>query len=338
MLRKKRVLTATVLWGIQLYASVSAASPLTITPFQTANRSPLVQVFGLPPIESAMVLGSSRSEGRLSLDIANNFVNKSNAHESLLLDGESYRLSLLIRYGLGNNFEAGMELPFVGQGGGVFDSFIEGWHDFFGLPQGGRKDSPRNRLLYRYAKDGTVRLNVDDSGFGLGDIRLTGGYQLYHDGTPHPRAVALRGSLKLPTGSSGQLHGSGSTDTALWLTASDDYGMPIGHITLMGAAGGMAMSRGDVITDQQRPVVGFASLGLGWAPSDWIAFIFQCYGHTPFYQGSSLDSLSASSLQLHSGGTLRLPGAVLLDIAVSEDIAVDTAPDVTLHISLRRQF
>jgi len=64
----------------------------------------------------------------------------------------------------------------------------------------------------------------------------------------------------------------------------------------------------------------------------------QLSGHTPLYQGSDLKELTANTLQLHSGGTIRLPGALLLDIAVSEDIAVDTAPDVALHLSLRRQF
>jgi hypothetical protein len=134
------------------------------------------------------------------------------------------------------------------------------------------------------------------------------------------------------------LHGSGSTDAALWVDASDDYKMPVGHLTLFGSAGGMAMTRGDVLPDQQRTVAGFGSLGVGWAPADWIAFILQLSGHTPFYHGSDLKELSANSLQLHSGGTIRLPGSLFMDIAVSEDIAVNTAPDVTLHLALRRAF
>ena len=335
---KQTLIVCMLALSLLLSANEASAGPLDITPFQTSNQGPLVQVHGIPAPGSAEILAPQKSEARLALDIANNFSLSANSRESLTLDGESYRLSLALRYGFGRDMEAGIELPFVGQGGGVFDRFIEGWHDFFGLPDGGRPDAPRNRLLYQYERDGVERIRVDESGFGLGDIRLTGGYQLYRDGKPHPRLAALRASLKLPTGRSSELHGSGSTDVALWLTASDDYGLSIGHLTLFGSAGGMAMTEGNVLPDQQRSVAGFGTLGAGWSPTDWIALIMQLSGHTPLYQGSGLTELTGNSLQLHSGGTLRLPGAILLDIAVSEDIAVDTAPDVALHLSLRRLF
>ncbi len=316
----------------------SSAEPLPITPFQTANRSPLVQIFGLPSAGSASILGKGGGEGWLSLEMASNDAKDSTSHESLLLDGEAYRLTIAGRYGIRERFEAGVELPLVGHGGGVFDGFIEGWHDFFGLPQGGRKEAPRNRLLYRYARDGRELLRVDDSSFGIGDLRLTAGYQLYKSDEPDRLALALRGSIKLPTGNSGSLHGSGSTDTALWLTTSKDFGLPNSHLTLFGAGGGIALSRGDVLPDQQRSVVGFGCLGGGWAPADWIAFIFELSSHTPFYKGSDLKELSSSSFLLHTGGTIRLPGSLILDIDVAEDIAVNTAPDVTFHLTLRRPF
>jgi hypothetical protein len=311
---------------------------MPITPFHTANRSPLVQIFGLPEPSPARIPERGSGEAGLFFDVASNYHDIDTGRETLLLDGEDYRTTLACRYGMGNRFEAGLELPFVGHGGGVFDRFIEGWHQFFGLPQGGRKEAPRNRLDYHYSKDGTERLKLNDSSFGIGDLRLTGGYQLYKGDTPDSGVISLRGSLKLPTGNSHRLHGSGSLDTALWLDLSDDYTMPIGHLSLFGSAGGMAMTRGNVLPDQQRSVAGFGTLGIGWAPADWIAFILQLSGHTSFYDGSELKELSSNSLQLHSGGTLRLPGSLFMDIAVSEDIAVNTAPDVTLHLAIRKPF
>lgn len=314
------------------------AEPLTITPFHTADRSPLVQIFGMPEPVGSEILPHGEGAAAISLDISSNYAHAETASETILLDGEGYRTTLALRYGLGSRFEAGMELPFIGNSGGVFDRFIEGWHDFFGLPQGGRKEAPRNRLDYSYSRDGAQRLKLDDSGFGIGDIRLTAGYQLYKGAGESPPSVALRAGLKLPTGNSNRLQGSGSVDGSLWLDASDDYTVSIGHVTLFGSGGAMAMSRGDVLPDQQRSLAGFGALGVGWAPADWIALILQLSGHTPLYEESGLTLLSSNSLQLHSGGTLRLPGSFLLDIAVSEDIAVDTAPDVTLHLALRRRF
>jgi Protein of unknown function (DUF3187) len=311
---------------------------LEITPFPTQNQSPLVQIFGLPAAGDAEVLAKGKIGALLAADVASNNARDLTSHESILLDGESYRFTLALRYGLADRFEGGVEIPFVGQGGGIFDSFIIGWHDFFSLPQGGRKSDPRNRLLYTYSKDGQNRLLVSDSSFAPGDVRLTGGMQLYGGGTEDRRAVALRASLKLPTGDSSELHGSGSTDFAVWLTGKDDYRLSLGHLTLFGAAGAMAMSDGDVLPGQQNNFAGFGTLGCGWSPVAWIAFKVQTSGHTPFFTGSDLRELSNSALQLIVGGTLAFSPRTTLDIGVSEDLAVNTAPDVALHLSLRQLF
>jgi len=332
------ICASALLYSLIGASAPSFSEPLSITPLHTANRSPLVQIFGLPEPTPAAILAEGSGETGIYVDIASNYVVETIPLENLILDGETYRTTLACSYGINERFEAGVELPFMGHGGGVFDSFIEGWHNFFSLPQGGREEAERNKLMYSYSKNGRELLKVDDSDFGIGDMRFTGGYQLYRDNGHDPAYVSLRGSLKLPTGNSHRLHGSGSFDTALWIDASHDYSIPIGHVTLFASGGGMGMTRGDTLPDQQRSFVGFGSLGAGWAPAEWIAFVMQFSGHTPFYSGSDLKELSSNSLQLHSGGTLRLPGSTFMDIAVSEDISVNTAPDVTLHLALRRSF
>ncbi len=310
-----------------------------ITPFYTQNQSSVAQIFGLPAAGDAMVLTKGRFTALLAADVASNYAKDSGPSENILLDGESYRFSLALRYGISDRIEGGIDIPYVGQGGGFLDSFIIGWHNFFGLPQGGRTEAPRNRILYRYAKDGQNRLLINDSDFDIGDIRLSGGMQIYNDGQKNPRNVALRASLKLPTGASRELHGSGSTDFALWLSAGDDYQLPLrlGHFTFFGAAGGMVMSDGDILRDQQRNLAGFGTFGFGWGPAEWIALKTQVSGHTPFYK-SDLRELGKSTLQLIIGGTLAFSPKTSLDIGVSEDIIIHTSPDVAFHLALRRLF
>ncbi|MCM2359527.1 MAG: DUF3187 family protein, partial [Geobacteraceae bacterium] len=277
--------------------------------------------------------------GTLAVDIANNFAANAKTGEAILLDGESCRVNLALRYGIAKGVEGGLDIPYLVTGGGIFDRFIEGWHGFFGLPRGERPNEPRNRLLYGYGKDGQTRLFLANSGSGPGDIRLSGGIQLFHDQRPNPRQLALRASLKLPTGDSAGLRGSGSTDFALWLSGADDYRLPaLGHLTLFGAAGGMAMSDGDVLEEQQRNLAGFGTVGFGWGPAEWLDFKAQLSGHTPFFRGSALRELARPALQLLVGGTLNLSARTSLDIGVSEDVAVDTSPDVALHLALRRRF
>jgi hypothetical protein len=309
-----------------------------ITPFSSTNQSPLIQIYGLPSAGSAIVLPPGGKEFRATLDQASNYVDEQTRRETILLDGETTRLTLGGRYGLSKDVEVGVAIPALVRGGGFLDGFLIDYHDLFGFPQGGRDQAPRNRLLYRYSRDGVEKLRIDGSGSGIGDISLMAGYQLYHDANQYPRAVALRASVKLPTGDSGSLNGSGSTDVSVWITASDDYRVPLGHATLYGAGGVMVMSKGDVLPDQRRDYAGFGTIGVGWNPLSWIALKVQMDAHTPFYRDSDLKALGANAAQLLIGGTLGLSERTTLDIAVSEDIATTTSPDVVFHFTLSTRF
>jgi hypothetical protein len=165
-----------------------------------------------------------------------------------------------------------------------------------------------------------------------------GGLQLYQSPTKPSRAVSLRTSLKLPTGDSRQLHGSGSTDLSLWITAGEDFRPGIGPMTVFGAGGIMGMTDGDVLKDQQRNWVGFGVLGLGWSPARWIAFKIQANGHTSFYKDSELEQLNGYSVQLTMGGTLAFSKNIYLDLGVTEDLLRRASPDVVFHLALRGSF
>ena len=310
-----------------------AARALTLTPFTTRNQSPLVAIYGLPTAGSARVLDPGQATLELREDVASNFVEENRPGESLLLDGETYRSALVLHYGVGRRLEAGIEIPYVVHTGGFLDGFIIHWHDFFQLPQGGRDEAPRDRLTYRYQRDGRTLVDLTRQSAGFGDLRLTGAWQLWQEG---PRALALHASLKLPTGDTAHLLGSGSTDLALWLAGQQNYRG--GDLALFGAAGTLLMSHGDVLPDQQRHAVLFGTLGGGWRPLSWLALKTQIDAHSPFYRGSDLRALSLPSMQLVVGGTLGFSKNLSLDLAVSEDIIIETAPDVAFHLALRQRF
>jgi len=315
------------------------AADMEITPFRTVNQSPLVQIFGLPVESNAVITPAGRLKFSLTQDVASEYTVSKASSEQISLDGESYRWILATRYGIGSRFEVGAEIPYILYGGGFLDSFIVDWHKTFGLPQGGRDSAPKNRLLYSYQKNGVQKLKMDHADSGIGDISLTLGMKLYDtaDEGSHD-SLALRAALKLPTGASGSLRGSGSTDFALSLCGSMNNFTEWGSLGLFASLGGMTMTRGDVLSDQQNNLAGFGTFGLGWGPAEWISFKLQLNAHTALYHGSSLDELSANSLMLVMGGALGFPGGYLLDIGVSEDLAVTTAPDVAFHLGLSKQF
>jgi len=332
---KNLVRSACLLLLLALFAVQGEA--IEILPFHTQNQSPFVAIYGLPAIGQAKVAATSAGTLRLTLDHANNYVNELNAAESLVQDGESTRLTVSGRYGIGHSLELGIDVPFLVIGGGFLDTFIESYHSTFGFPSGGREMAPKNRLLYRYQKNGVTLLNMEQSGQGVGDVSLSAAWQIYRSADSR-RNLALRGSLKLPTGDSGTLRGSGSTDLCAWMIGNWGEQFSLGQVTIFGAAGAMGLTKGRVLTDQQRPLVGFGMLGLGFAPADWIALKIQTNAHTSFYSDSDFRELNAASAQLTMGGTLRFTPKTSLDIGVTEDIIVGTSPDVVFHFSLLHTF
>ncbi|RNC67747.1 MAG: DUF3187 family protein [Desulfuromonadales bacterium] len=333
-------------WSMGIVVGMTAllfamtAYAVEITPFRTGNMSPVTQIFGIPAAGDAHILDSGSGEVTLTADAANSFgLSEDLPKESVTLDGETYRLALALRYGLGKGIEGGIEVPFVAQSGGVFDGFIQGFHRAFNLENGRRTEVPRNRLLYLYQRDGQDKLHYEDSGMGIGDLRLQAGIRLYDDGASAPRRAALRAELKLPTGNSDRLRGSGSVDFSLWLTGSDDYGLgEWGHLTIFGGGGGTVMSRGDVLPDQQRTLAGFGMLGFGWSPVEWFAFKAQATFQTSIYQASTLPEIGEAALIGIAGFTFALTKNTTLDIGITEDMILSAAPDVAFHLALSQRF
>ena len=302
------------------------------------NQGPLAQLHGLPAVLDARQPQAGRLQTRLLVDVASNYADHATDGEELLFDGETDRVALVLNLGLPRDWSVGLEVPWVSHRGGFLDSFIENWHDIFSLPQGGRDLVSNNRLTYRYRKDGITLLDLQTKESGLGDVALNCAWQPIREDGPNGRALALGARLELPTGDADRLLGSGGTDLALWLAGSARTPFEGGTLAAHMAIGMLAMSRGDVLADQQRPLAAFGRFGFAWGPTDWIAFKVQLDGHSPLYEDSAMDELDAPAALLTLGGTLGLPADLDLDLGVTEDVAVNTAPDVTFHVALNRSF
>lgn len=330
---------ALLLSMVLLSPVVGRGAETEITPFRAISQRPLSAIYGVPAESSAQVAPAGRTMVSFSQDIASEYTVARTPNEQLTLDGESYRWVLAARYGVTPRIEVGMELPYVLYGGGFLDGFIEGWHSTFGMPQGGRDSAPRDRLNYSYSRNGVQKLRMDHAGSGIGDISLMAAFQLYEQQeAAGADRLALRMAVKLPSGDSNSLRGSGSTDVSLNLCGSMSSHTEWGELGVYGSLGGVAMTRGEVLADQQRRLAGFGMVGLGWGPAEWISFKVQVNGTTALYRNSSLAELTRDSLMLVGGGALRFPGGYRLDIGVSEDISVGTAPDVGLHLGLSKMF
>jgi hypothetical protein len=150
------------------------------------------------------------------------------------------------------------------------------------------------------------------------------------------RYLALRTQLKLPTGKSSGLLGSGGTDVAATLAYSD-YETLAGINTVLSAYGGIIyMGNTKVLRELQNHFAGYGGASLAWMATQHLDFKLQLDMHSAFYD-SDIDQLG-TSMQLLAGGTAHLPGEVLLDLGISEQLITDATPDVGFYLFIRHLF
>jgi hypothetical protein len=306
-----------------------------IRPLYSFNQSPLIQIYGLPTLGEARVLAQDESDLALRLQISNNFTGAQSASEFLILDGETHRLTLAWRQGLGDGREWGFELPYLWYTGGFLDTYIERFHDSSNLPQGGRTDVPSNQVNYRYTRNGVDLINVTHPVNGPGDLRLLGAKQIETSETSG-YATALRASLKLPTGKESELLGSGSTDLALWLSVAT--ARPLDQWNMYGGGGIMYMTEGRVLPLQQRNHVAFATFGVSQMIFPHLIVSGQLDAQTPFYDYTHFRQLNSYPIQGLVGAQWELAPRKFLEFSVSEDLIVDTSSDLVLSLSLILSF
>lgn len=297
------------------------------------NQNPLVRIYGLPTYESAQLLQPGHRALNLRVDIANNFSQRENRRESIWMDGESAQSALSWRQGITENWQWGFDLPWVYQSGGAFDSFIVDWHDLFGLPQGDRKAYREDQLSYLYQRYDQTLLNVAGQSQGIGDVRLLLARQLYADAA---RYWSLQVGVKLATGESQNLHGSGDNDISIGVNFADRIGGYRDGFSRYFGIGLLWMDGSEVLSEIHRNHVVYGHAGFAWHYSPRLQFNLQLDGHSAFYH-SELRELG-SSMQLSMGGQLQLDAHWRFHLAVVEDIVVESAPDVNFHLRLDRQW
>ena len=324
----------TSLWvAVALAAAAANADVLLDEPLALSERAPLVQRFNLPAMRGGEILAADVTVWRMGINVANNFVRAQHGSENLVLDGESQRYELGARYGLSNGWEIGVALPWIAYNGGALDNFINDWHRFWGLPDGGRPDYSTRQLQFLYQRNGRTELDFHRAEAGIGDVQVQIANQLLQT---NQDSVALIATFNLPTGDADKLTGAGGTGAGFALAATHSAWLDL-PLTLTANIGAQAIPRAGDLDDRQRTSVWFGSGEIAWAAAQNWRLRAQIEAHSALYR-SALDALGTNSVQLLLGGSVRLSPRWVLDAAIGEDIVVDTAPDVTLQLALKAQY
>lgn len=297
------------------------AAPIGLS---TRDQNPILQGYYLPSINLTSGQGWQFTH---TAYITNTFHNNQTGKETLILDVENYRYDLFVAYQR-NNWRLGATMPLIVNDGGQLDSAIEGWHDLFGLPQGGRSAQPRNQVNITYIRDGQTFLRQTRASNATGDLAVSLSYLLANTGSS---AGDVSFAIDLPTGSSDNNSGNEAIDLALWLSQS--YTLQ-DQSYLYGLFGISMLGKGGQLASLQKSTVWAGQLGLGYALYPDRVAILQLDAHSAIIGGSHLRALG-NSCQIQIGLRLkRFFEKRTVDLFFSEDILAGSAPDITFGIRI----
>lgn len=320
------VFTATMV--LLLSAADAVAQPL-----HDPDNGPYTGLFGWPgSTEGSVMTPAGKNAWGLSLAVSSHSVVETRGNESILLDGETRRLGLSFRRGISRRLELGIEMPWVWHESGNLDSLIREWHDFFGLSQGNRAGAPEDRLLFEFVTAGLERVELSRNVNGMGDLRLHAGWQLRQSPTS---STALRASIKLPTGDSATLSGSGGMDVTLGLAGDVTSLWNVEALEGFYRLSAIRLGQPDLLASSTHRLVGQLTGGVAYRLSDKTDLTVQSTLRSAAYD-VDVAALGRCAMSLTFGASLVLADRWRLAIAVSEDIRVASAPDVTFLLNITR--
>jgi hypothetical protein len=310
----------------------TAPGYLDYTPFEIRDQNLFNLIHGQASPGNARLLGESQSLFGSSLVITNTLnvesINTATHSEAIYLDYEAYRLNLSYQYAVSKRWNIKFEVPIIHQSGGIFDSAINDWHQFWGLPLGKRPLVENNQYDVRYAYQSQAAVQLNEASLSLADIQIASGHTLIDSSTT---ALSFWAALKLPTGNESKLSGSGATDISAWLAVNQQ----LASYWLINLNAGIVLPGDD--SYQNIPLsdhVLYGHIMLAWLTTDSISLKLQLQGHTSYYDKSQL-SILGDTLFLSFGGAYNISSCQQLDFAFSEDIIVDASPDASMLISWR---
>ncbi len=297
--------------------------------FQQRSQHAYNAVFGLPVVAPRIV---QSLEWQVALEHSNQFAGGVAGDETLLLDGESTRVSIRHRQRLASCWQLEATLPFVAHNEGVFDRAIDDWHQAFGLPDANRDQRDFDSLAYQYSDADGVRHNITRPESGLGDVQLAVQYAQGCGATADATKAdpMWRAGIKLPTGDPDKLLGSGTADFFA------DWQSPIWHNGRRwhgGLALGVLINSKTQRFASQEDVVGYGSLGVQYAMFRKLRLIAQLDAHSPIYR-SELRELGSSAINLAVGARYLHGSSYTFEFSISEDVAIDTTPDIVARLAV----
>lgn len=307
----------------------------SLGPLKGRNQAPLLNLFYTLSPEKAETMGEGRKEFRLDLDVSN-ISNLENTGDSILIyDMEIYRPSLHYSYGLSDDADLHLEIPFLAFNGGVMDGAIQDFHEFFGMPNGGRERIPDYGFGYSLVLNGNEIFEYSASGLDLSDVDVDVKWQINKQGAVWP-SLAIRAGVKFPTGKFDRGKGSGEFDYAFGITISRTIrrffvfaGYNLSIIKVPHSLNGL------IVEDIRQYFAGAEYMAI----QDKLSLVVQLEGQNTPYTRTGLKTLDKDILELVAGfrGLLRNE-RLIWQLSMREDLEQYSTVDFTLSFSMGARY
>jgi len=297
-------------------------------PLSTRDFNPFLSGFELPPALPAVIDDISDIVS-INYAISNIALEQRAENQHVFADAELHRWQVGMAHGISQRWCIAIEMPYQSISGGTLDHFIEHFHSDLSLPNGDRASWPRNRLLLKYDVANQTLYQLDTPHSGIGDMTLRAGWQVP---TASAYASMVWFSVKLPTGNARQLSGSGATDFALTLSNEQHANAAFNFYEQLSLSW---LGLGPRLPAEQRRIVWSGMVAASWSLTHSVNFLAQIDSHTSAF--NSRIRLLGPALQFSIGPKYQA-GKWSTSLFITEDLAVDTAPDVQFQFTLARRF
>ena len=323
MVRKDGLVIAAVFVAL---APCLAVAERVHAPLWVENLSPMAALIGIPSQRTADIREGLSATAHT--DLATHFVAQVSDNEQAFFDGESQRQSLRIRWGLSPVWEVSATLPVIRHSGGFVDSYVNRWHDAFGMSDGGRSAVPEDQIRYQF--NSLVQgASLDRSASGRSDVT----FELAHIAERQKDLqIAYAIGYKASTGSVDEWTGSGASDvySVARFSGAHQSDLPF---YWHGQLGVTHVGSSALLGPRQKEWIGFGGLSMEWLLTSHWALLAQFDSHSAILS-SDLKALGEPAGMLSLGLRRSLGRHWAVDVSFAEDIVVESAPDIIFQASL----
>jgi len=299
-------------------------------PFRMRSLDSLSLLFVHPSMETARTVPAGSLE--LSSDLlyaSQEALSEARGYYSLS-DGETMRLELSARWGLTDDLELAVTLPFHRMSTGFLDDFIDDFHDVTGL---GPVRESNGLFNDDYLLDGQQYGGLPQDSFDIADLPISLKYALFREDRDDPASLSVRAAIELPTGDEERGFGSGFVDGAVGIVGE----RTLGDVTIYASVDGVFQGNPDRFEDvgvEVEPASVVAGAAIEWRLCDWLVPVMQVDWAPRLLRDSGGRRLRRDRFSWTIGAHIVPCESFRLRLALNEDISVASVPDVTFLIGL----